>query len=140
MPVPVALPWQVFDRCCQAVARAPVVLHPSSNARQEKTRETVEFDTLSSVPDFSILPVDEANKETVDEKLVIELLGQLLLAASRSHRTFLEQQELQVRQLIERIPENPRQVESELARVYQEIRASFSRLVEAIGDHPSGMV
>jgi hypothetical protein len=86
------------------------------------------------------LPADEASKETVDEKLVIELLGQLLLAASRSHRTFLEQQELQVRQLIEKIPENPRQVEMELAKIYQEIRASFSRLVEAIGDHPSGMV
>ncbi len=109
------------------------MLHPFFRPRQEKNRETVEFDSLPSQP------TNEANKETVDEKLVIELLGQLLLAASRSHRTFLKQQEQQVRQLIEKIPENPQHVETELARIYQEIRASFSRLVEAIGEHPSGM-
>ena len=106
----------------------------TTHARQEKNRDTVEFDSLPE------LPADEANKETVDEKLVIELLGQLLLAASRSHRTLLEQQEQLVHQLIEKIPENPRHVEAELARIYQEIRASFSRLVEAIGDHHSGVV
>ena len=110
------------------------MLHSNPIVRQEKSRETVEFDSLPN------LSTDEANKETVDEKLVIELLGQLLLAASRSHRTFLEQQEAHVRLLIEKIAENPRHVESELARIYQEIRASFSRLVEAIGDHHTGVV
>lgn len=97
---------------------------------RESSRDTVEFDGL--LP----LLVDEANKETVDDKMVIELLGQLLLTASQSHRTFLEQQENCVRELMQQIPRNPQFVEAELIKVYQQIRASFSRLAEAIGDHP----
>jgi hypothetical protein len=95
----------------------------------EAIRETVEFDSLPAQL------TDPSNKETVDDKLVLELLGQLLLTASQSHRTFLEQQEQCVRELMQRIPDNPRAVESELAKVYQQIKASFARLVEAIGDH-----
>ena len=98
----------------------------------DESRETVEFDKLPA--QFT----DEANKETVDDKMVLELLGQLLLTASQSHRTFLEQQECRVRELMQRIPDNPQSVESELAKVYQQIRASFSRLVDAIGDHSAG--
>lgn len=94
------------------------------------SRDTVEFDSLPS--DW----MDPANRETVDDKLVIELLSQLLLTASRTHRTFLEQQEQLVQELIDRIHDNPRIVEAELLKVYQQIKASFSRLVEAIGDLP----
>jgi hypothetical protein len=72
----------------------------------------------------------------VDDKLVIELLCQLLLNASQTHRMFLQEQERALLELIERIPENPRVVEAEVLKVYQQIKASFSRLVEAIGDHP----
>jgi hypothetical protein len=35
---------------------------------------------------------------------------------------------------MQRIADNPRSVEAELANTYQQIKASFSRLVEAIGD------
>jgi hypothetical protein len=97
-------------------------------AKREAARETVEFDSLT------LPPVDQSTKETVDEKMVLELLGQLLLTASQSHRAFLEQQEQSVRELMLRIPDNPRSVETELANIYQQIKASFSRLVEAIGD------
>ncbi len=97
---------------------------------RDASRDTVEFDGL--LPQLA----DEANKETVDDKMVIELLGQLLLTASQSHRTFLEQQENCVRELMQQIPHNPQVVEVELIKVYQQIRASFSRLAEAIGDHP----
>jgi hypothetical protein len=96
---------------------------------RESVRETVEFDSLPPQP------TEASSKETVDDKMVIELLGQLLLTASQSHRTFLEEQERHVGELMQRIPDNPRVVESELAKVYQQIRASFARLVEAIGDH-----
>jgi hypothetical protein len=96
-------------------------------------RETVEF---TKFPANLAQSVDEASKDTVDDKMVIELLGQLLLTASQSHRTFLEQQEHRVRELMQRIPDSPRFVEAELVKVYQQIRASFTRLVEAIGDHP----
>lgn len=96
----------------------------------QNARETVEFDSLPS--DW----VDSSNRETVDDKLVIELLSQLLLTASQTHRTFLEEQERVVRELLTKIPENPRFVESELLKVYQQIRASFTRLVDAIGDLP----
>ena len=101
---------------------------PSPTTKRDAARETVEFDSLP------LQPADQSTKETVDEKMVIELLGQLLLTASQSHRAFLEQQELSVRQLMQRIPDNPRAVEAELANIYQQIKASFSRLVEAIGD------
>ena len=102
----------------------------SKVTERDAVRETVEFDGLP------VQLTDAANKETVDDKMVLELLGQLLLTASQSHRTFLEHQELCVRELMQQIPDRPRFVESELAKVYQQIRASFSRLVEAIGDHP----
>ena len=95
-----------------------------------EVRETIEFDSL---PDSLI---SRANVETIDDKMVLELLGQLLITASQSHRTFLKQQEQFVRDLMLRIPDSPRVVESELLEVYQKIKASFSRLVEAIGDHP----
>ena len=101
----------------------------SKATERDGVRETVEFTSLP------VQPTDEANKETLDDKMIIELLGQLLLTASQSHRTFLEQQEHNVRELMQQIPDNPRFVESELAKVYQQIRASFSRLAEAIGDH-----
>jgi hypothetical protein len=96
----------------------------------QSARETVEFDALPA--DWA----DPATRETVDDKMVIELLSQLLLSASQTHRTFLEQQEQLVRELMKRIPENPRLVESELLKVYQQIKASFTRLSEAIGDLP----
>jgi hypothetical protein len=104
---------------------------PVKATERDVVRETVEFDSLP------VQQIDESNKDTVDEKMVLELLGQLLLTASQSHRTFLEQQEQCVRELMQRIPDSPRVVESELAKVYQQIKASFSRLVEAIGDHPA---
>ncbi len=94
-------------------------------------RETVEFDSLP------VQLIDQSTKETVDEKMVLELLGQLLLSSMQSHRIFLEQQEQHVRELLQRIPDSPRLVDAELAEVYQQIKASFSRLVEAIGDHPA---
>lgn len=109
------------------VDRGPAVL-PSPATKREAARETVEFDSLP------VQPVDQSTKETVDEKMVLELLGQLLLTASQSHRAFLEQQEQSVRQLMQRIADNPRSVEAELANTYQQIKASFTRLVEAIGD------
>jgi hypothetical protein len=99
-------------------------------AETEAVRETVEFDRLPAQL------TDASTKETVDDKLVLELLGQLLLTASQSHRTFLEHQEKCVRELMQKIPDNPPAVEAELAKVYQQIKASFARLVEAIGDHP----
>jgi hypothetical protein len=105
---------------------------PLNFTESEGIRETVEFDMLPAQP------ADQASKETVDDKMVLELLGQLLLTASQSHRTFLEQQERCVRSLLLRIPDEPVFVEAELAKVYQQIKASFSRLVEAIGDHPLG--
>ena len=105
---------------------------PQKVTERDAVRETVEYNRLPAEI------TDEANKETVDDKMVIELLGQLLLTASQSHRTFLEQQEHCVRELMQRIPDNPQFVESEIVKVYQQIRASFSRLVEAIGDHPLG--
>jgi hypothetical protein len=101
---------------------------PSPTTKREAARETVEFDSLP------LQPIDQSTKETVDEKMVLELLGQLLLTASQAHRAFLEQQEQSVRQLMQRIADNPRSVEAELANTYQQIKASFSRLVEAIGD------
>jgi hypothetical protein len=104
-------------------------VNPPSTAKRDHSRDTVEFDSLPVQP-----LVDQSAKETIDEKLVLELLGQLLLTASQSHRTFLEQQEQSVRELMQRIPDSPRIVETELAKVYQQIRASFSRFVEAIGD------
>jgi hypothetical protein len=100
------------------------------DTEHEGVRETVEFNSLP------VQQTDESTKETVDEKMVLELLGQLLLTASQAHRTFLEQQEQCVRELMQRIPDSPRLVESELTKVYQQIKASFSRLAEAIGDHP----
>jgi hypothetical protein len=100
----------------------------TTTTKRDVARETVEFDSLT------IQPVDQSTKETVDEKMVLELLGQLLLTASQSHRAFLEQQEHSVRELMQRISDNPRSVEAELANIYQQIKASFSRLVEAIGD------
>jgi hypothetical protein len=103
------------------------VLPSTTTTKRDVARETVEFDS-------TIQPVDQATKETVDEKMVLELLGQLLLTASQSHRAFLEQQEQSVRELMQRISDNPRSVEAELANIYQQIKASFSRLVEAIGD------
>jgi hypothetical protein len=109
-----------------------IVVSQLKVTEDDGVRETVEFNKF---PDQL---TDEASKETVDDKMVIELLAQLLLTASQSHRTFLEQQELRVRELMQRIPDNPLFVESELVKVYQQIRASFSRLVEAIGDHPAG--
>jgi hypothetical protein len=99
-----------------------------STAKRDAAHETVEFDSLP------VELIDQSTKETVDEKLVLELLGQLLLTASQSHRTFLEEQEKSVRELMQKIPDSPRTVEAELAKVYQQIRASFARLVEAIGD------
>jgi hypothetical protein len=103
---------------------------PQKVTEPDAVRETVEFNKLPAQL------TDEANKETVDEKMVIELLAQLLLTSSQSHRTFLEYQECYVRELMQRIPDNPQFVQAELVKVYQQIRASFSRLVEAIGDHP----
>ena len=104
---------------------------PQSKATErDGARETIEF--TSFPPQLT----DQANKETVDDKMVLELLGQLLLTASQSHREFLQQQEDSVRDLMKRIPDNPQFVESELAKVYQQVRVSFSRLVEAIGDYP----
>ena len=100
-----------------------------TNAGQE-VRKTIEFDSL---PDSLI---SSANVETIDDKMVLELLGQLLITASQSHRTFLEQQEEFARDLMLRISDSPRVVESELLEAYQRIIASFSRLVEAIGDYP----
>jgi hypothetical protein len=105
---------------------------PSPTTKRETGRDTVEFGSLP------VQFTDDSTKETVDEKMVIELLGQLLLTASQSHRNFLEQQEEHVRELMQRIRENPRQVEAELAKVYQQIKASFTRLAEAIGDHHAG--
>jgi hypothetical protein len=104
---------------------------PIKATERDVVRETVEFDSLP------VQVSDESTKETVDEKMVLALLGQLLLTASQSHRTFLEQQEQCVRELMQRIPDSPHLVESELAKVYQRIKASFTRLVEAIGDHPA---
>ncbi|HEX4413765.1 MAG TPA: hypothetical protein VH107_09065 [Lacipirellulaceae bacterium] len=103
-----------------------------TTTNREAGRDTVEFGSLP------VQSSDQSTKETVDEKMVLELLGQLLLTASQSHRNFLEQQEKQVRELMQKIPHSPRLVESELAKVYQQIKASFSRLVEAIGDHHTG--
>jgi hypothetical protein len=100
-------------------------------SERDVVRETVEFDCLP------VQRIDQSTKETVDEKMVLELLGQLLLTAIQSHRVFLEEREQHVRELMQRIPENPRLVDAELAAVYQQIKASFSRLVEAIGDHPA---
>jgi len=97
--------------------------------KSEGNRDTVEFEA------FPLQSDDSSSKDTVDDKLVIELIGQLLLTASQSHRTFLEQQERLVVELMHQIPEKPRFVEAELAKVYQQIRASFVRLAEAIGDH-----
>jgi hypothetical protein len=94
-----------------------------------EARETVDFDSLPAQL------TNESSKETVNDKLVLQLLGQLLLTASQSHRTFLEQQARCVRELMQRVPDNRRVVETELAMVYQQLKASFSRLVEAIGDH-----
>jgi hypothetical protein len=107
-----------------------IAVLPKKTTEGSGVRETVEFDSLPTHL------TDISNRETVDDKMVLELLAQLLLAASQSHRTFLEQQEQCVRELIQRIPDNPRIVESELIKVYQQIKQSFSRLVEAIGDHP----
>lgn len=104
-------------------------MSPSKLKPTEGNRDTVEFDALPIQSD------DLSSKVTVDDKLVIELIGQLLLTASQSHRTFLEQQERLVVELMHQIPEKPRLVEAELAKVYQQIRASFVRLAEAIGDH-----
>jgi hypothetical protein len=104
---------------------------PAKASERDVVRETVEFDSLP------VQPIDQSTKETVDEKMVLELLGQLLLTAIQSHRVFLEEQEQRVRELMQRIPDNPRLVDAELAAVYQQIKASFSRLVEAIGDHPA---
>lgn len=81
----------------------------SKATERNGVRETIEFTS------FLLPQTDEANKETVDDKMVLELLGQLLLAASQSHRIFLQQQEDSVRDLMKRIPDNPRFVESELA-------------------------
>lgn len=102
------------------------------SVNSEGGHDTVEFDSLT-------LPLNgDALKDTVDEKLVIELLGQLLLTASQAHRTLLEEQENRVRSLMQRIADDPQSVEAELLKVYQDIKASFSRLVQAIGDHPLG--
>ena len=102
---------------------------PAKATERETARETVEFDSLP------VQPTNPSTKDTVDEKMVLELLGQLLLISSQSHRKFLEEQEQCVRELMQRIPDSPRVVEAELAKVYQQIKASFTRLVEAIGDH-----
>jgi hypothetical protein len=104
---------------------------PVKTTERNAVRETVEFDSLP------VQRIDPSTKETVDEKMVLELLGQLLLSAMQSHRVFLKSQEQRVRELIAKIPDSPRIVDAELAEVYQQIKASFSRLVEAIGDHPA---
>jgi hypothetical protein len=105
-------------------------MEPVSTDESDPTRETLEF---SAPPAASS---DQALKDTVDDKLVLELLGQLLITASQSHRSYLEKQEIYVSELVQRLPADARFVESELAKVYQDIKASFSRLVEAIGDDP----
>lgn len=109
-------------------ARENTAMTPFNAMTSEGARETVEFDSLPA--DWA----DPASRETVDDKMVIELLSQLLLTASQTHRTFLEEQERLVRELAKKIPENPRFVEAELLKVYQQIKASFTRLIEAIGD------
>ena len=98
--------------------------------KTESSRETLEFSI--SVAQFS----GEATKDTIDVAMVVELLCQLLLTASLSHRTFLEQQENCVRDLMQRLPDDAQLVEAELAKVYHQIKASFNRLAEAIGDNP----
>jgi hypothetical protein len=121
-------PWRVTG-VREYVHRGVTAMSQSNVKQAEVNRETIEFDGLPT--QFN----DPSSKETVDDKLVIELIGQLLLTASRSHRAFLEQQEHLVVELMQQIPANPRLVEAELAKVYQQIKASFIRLVEAIGDH-----
>lgn len=122
-------PWLVHTLFPQI--ESPTVSSRTTTDR-EAGRETVEFGSLP------VQPADESTKETVDEKMVLELLGQLLLTSSQAHRTFLKQQEQYVSELMQKIPDDPRLVESELAKVYQQIKASFTRLVEAIGDHHAG--
>src|SRR4051794_1704506 len=86
---------------------------PVKASERDVVRETVEFDNLPGEL------IDQSTRETVDEKMIVELLGELLLASMKSHRVFLGQQEERVRELMQRIPDSPRFVDAELAEVYQ---------------------